>query len=309
MAIRIEPPERDDQIQAWAEIMREVEGLWMDVAELRHSFDNDPESLWRIGYLGDQPAGVAVGRPSSMRNTAYGAVRVRPVLRRRGVGSALFTQIVAYAHDRGAKEIWGRLRADDAEARAFAERRGFKEVGRERGVSLEVAKVRPTRVDPPEGITITSFTERPDLIAAVFELDTEVTVDVPGHAPHESVSFERWAHENLEGPGAFPEACFIALAGDEVVGYTSLRRYGPDSAEAENRLTAVRRAWRRRGIATALKRAQIEAARAAGIERMFTTNDETNVGMRGVNERLGYQPEPERLVVSGPVPPRRRDVA
>ena len=36
-------------------------------------------------------------------------------------------------------------------------------------------------------------------------------------------------------------------------------------------------------------------------ERISTTNDELNVGMRGVNERLGYEPQPERIVVSGPV--------
>ena len=87
-----------------------------------------------------------------------------------------------------------------------------------------------------------------------------------------------------------------------VVGYTALRRFGADSPEAQNRLTALRRPWRRRGIASALKRAQIEAARTAGIETISTTNDELNVGMRGVNERLGYEPEPERVVVSGPVP-------
>jgi mycothiol synthase len=75
---------------------------------------------------------------------------------------------------------------------------------------------------------------------------------------------------------------------------------GEGSPEAVNLLTAVRRGWRGRGIATALKRAQIEAARAAGIERIFTTNDETNLAMRGVNARLGYEPEPERVVVSGP---------
>jgi mycothiol synthase len=304
IAITIEPPERDDHIQAWAEIMREVEGLWMDPDELRHSFENDRESLWRLGYLDGEPAGVAVGRPSSLPGSTYGAVRVRPAFRRRGLGSALLAQIVEYARSRDAKEIWGRMRADDAEALAFAERHGFREVGREQDVVLELAKVRPMAVEPPAGITLVSFAERPDLIPAVFEADTEVTVDVPAHVPHEAVSYERWAHENIEGPGAFPEACFVALEGDEVVGYTSLRRYGAGSAEAENRLTAVHRAWRRRGVATALKRAQIQAARAAGIERIFTTNDETNVGMRGVNARLGFEPEPERVVVSGPVPSR-----
>lgn len=301
MAIHIEPPERDDQIQAWAEIMREVEGLWMDPEELRHSLENDRESLWRLGYLNGDAAGVAVGRPSSLPGSAYGAVRVRPALRKRGVGSALFAQIVEYARGRGATEIWGRLRAADADSLAFAERRGFREVGRERDVVLDLTKARPAVAEPPAGISLVSFAERPDLIPAVFELDNEVSVDVPAHRPHEPLPYDRWAHENLEGPGAFPEACFIALAGDEVVGYTSLRRYGAESAEAANRLTAVRREWRRRRIATALKRAQIEAARAAGIERIFTTNDETNVGMRGVNARLGFEPEPERLIVSGPV--------
>jgi RimJ/RimL family protein N-acetyltransferase len=134
----------------------------------------------------------------------------------------------------------------------------------------------------------------------VFAVDTEVSVDVPSHGTNEPMTYEAWARENLRGPGACPEACVIALDGEEIVGYTALRRYGAGSPEAENRLTAVRRPWRRRGIATALKRAQIEAARGAGIEKISTTNDELNVGMRSVNERLGYEPEPERVVVSGP---------
>ena len=55
-------------------------------------------------------------------------------------------------------------------------------------------------------------------------LDNEVTLDLPAHGTLEPLTYEHWARENLEGPGAFPEACFIALDGDEVVGYTALRR-------------------------------------------------------------------------------------
>ena len=96
-----------------------------------------------------------------------------------------------------------------------------------------------------------------------------------------------------------PAACIVALVEGEVVGYTGLRRRGSTSPTAENLLTAVRRPWRRRGIATALKREQIAQAREAGIEQIYTTNDETNVGMRGVNELLGYRPAPTRILVSG----------
>src|SRR6266536_5702350 len=98
-----------------------------------------------------------------------------------------------------------------------------------------------------------------------------------------------------------PEICVVALAGPEVAGYTGLHRRGATSPTAENLLTAVRRPWRRRRIATALKQEQIARARAAGIERIFTTNDETNVGMRGVNARLGYRPASVRILVSGPL--------
>jgi mycothiol synthase len=98
-----------------------------------------------------------------------------------------------------------------------------------------------------------------------------------------------------------PSACIVALADEKVVGYTGLRRRGSTSPTAENLLTAIRRTWRRRGIATALKREQIARAHEAGVEQIYTTNDETNVGMRGVNARLGYRLAPARILVSGPL--------
>jgi mycothiol synthase len=301
MAIHIEHPETDEQIAAWAEILRRVEdNLRFGVDELRHSFEQDKESLWALAYLDGRPAAFGLGRPSSIPGANYAAVRVLPEHRRRGLGSALLAAIAEHARARGATELWGRVRADDSESLKFAKRRGFKEVGRDCDVVLELASVPPALPEPTAGITLVSFAERPDLLNAVWVVDNEVSVDVPAHRPHEPMTYEHWARENVEGPGAFPDGCFIALEGDEIVGYSALRRFGADSPEAQNQLTAVRRPWRRRGIATALKRAQIEAARKAGIERISTSNDETNVGMRGVNARLGYKPKPERIIVSGP---------
>jgi mycothiol synthase len=301
MSIHIEAPRTDADARAWARILERVEGIRVGVDGLRHTFDADRESLWALAYLDGEAAGFGLGRPSSLPRSVYGAVRVLPEYRRRGVGAVLLDAIRAHAVGSGADDVWGRIRADDVGSLAFAERHGFREVGRERDVVLHLATMPPREPEPPPGITLVSFAERPDLIPAVFALDNEVSVDVPAHREHEPAPYERWARENLEGPAAFPEACFIALAGDEVVGYAALRRYGADSPDANNELTAVRRPWRRRGIATALKRAQIEAARKAGIERIATSNDETNVGMRGVNARLGFEPEAERIVVSGPV--------
>jgi GNAT superfamily N-acetyltransferase len=68
-------------------------------------------------------------------------------------------------------------------------------------------------------------------------------------------------------------------------------------------MTAVRPAWRSRGVATALKRATIAWAIAHGLETLATCNDEANAPMRAVNARLGYRPMPDVLTVRGPLAP------
>ena len=70
-------------------------------------------------------------------------------------------------------------------------------------------------------------------------------------------------------------------------------------------MTAVRPAWRRRGIATAIKRATIAWAIDHGLEALETGNDETNAPMRAVNARLGYRPLPDVVGYRGPLAPAR----
>ena len=69
----------------------------------------------------------------------------------------------------------------------------------------------------------------------------------------------------------------------------------------ENGLTAVLRSHRRRGIATALKRAQLAWAAEHGYREVVSEMVAGNDGMRAVNERLGYRPLPASIVVSGSI--------
>jgi mycothiol synthase len=299
MSIRLEAPSGPADLEAWKNILWRVSGLAMGVDEIEHFHATDRESRWILAFLDDLPVGIGVGRPSSLAGANFAMVRVLPEARRQGVGTALLESISEHARAAGRRELWGRIRADDPGSLEFAEERGFRETGRERDVVLDVERA-PIGVAHVPGIEFTTLAERPDLVRAVYELDVEVTPDVPAHGDQEPMTFERWHASNLEGPGAMPEAYVVALDGDHVVGYTGLRRRGSDTAEAENLLTAVRRPWRRRGIGSALKQRQIERARVAGVEQIFTTNDEANAPMRGVNAQLGYEPLPEIVVVSGP---------
>ncbi|HEY3100526.1 MAG TPA: GNAT family N-acetyltransferase [Methylomirabilota bacterium] len=118
---------------------------------------------------------------------------------------------------------------------------------------------------------------------------------LPQHA--EVQPFEEWlAEEQRNSPVAF-----VALDGEEVVGYARLYSLPALSQRLENGFTGVRRSHRRRGIATALKHAQIAWAAAHGYTELVTSSVETNKAMRGVNERLGYMPLPGWIVVQGAV--------
>jgi GNAT superfamily N-acetyltransferase len=229
-------------------------------------------------------------------------VRVLPEHRGQGVGTRIYEALSQHARRLGRESLWGRVREDDAASRDFVSNRGFREAGREYEVVLDTA-LADTSSSALDGIELVSLADRPDLEQAVYEVDCEVGADVPRPEgdDFEGQPFPRWREQYLEGPGAVSDALIAALAGDAVVGYTGLRRRGASSPIAENMLTAVHHDWRRRGIATALKREQVARARAAGIEQIFTTNDETNAGMRGVNAGLGYRPAPTHIVVSGPL--------
>ena len=67
--------------------------------------------------------------------------------------------------------------------------------------------------------------------------------------------------------------------------------------------TGVKRAWRGRGVATALKATQIAWAKEAGYSRLETSNDTRNESILRLNESFGYTERPSVLTLRGPLAP------
>jgi GNAT superfamily N-acetyltransferase len=66
-------------------------------------------------------------------------------------------------------------------------------------------------------------------------------------------------------------------------------------------MIAVRRSWRGRGVARALKAAQIAWALDHGLTELRAGNDERNASARAVNANFPYVPVPDQVVFRGPL--------
>jgi mycothiol synthase len=253
----------DADLEALVEVRRRatpdavgtVENLRFQLETKTHEF------AYILARLDGEP--VACGYVEAWPPFAVGDVTVVPEHRRRGIGAAVLEDISARARGFGNDYIQGEVRESDADSRAFVERRGFVQVGAEKAVVLDLASVEPADVEPPPGVRIATRVEEPNLLDEMYAIGAQAEQDIPGSEGVET--FEQWRAHEIDRPTRRPELCFIALAGDEVVGYAALQVFGD---EAHHGLTATRRDWRRRGVATALKRAEIVAAKRAGFHRL-----------------------------------------
>ena len=145
--------------------------------------------------------------------------------------------------------------------------------------------------------------ERPDLLVALHAIACEAFPDIPGEGDLEPPGFDEWRDAYMGGAGDSPEATFVAVEHGSPVGYAKLHLSDARPGVVLHDITAVRRDRRRRGIAGALKAAEIAWAIAAGYERLETANEARNEPIRRLNEKLGYRELPGRTLLRGPLAP------
>ena len=185
-------------------------------------------------------------------------------------------------------EVWTTTRTPAVVA--FLEERGYAEHRRYVISELDVAAA----PDPgPPACELVTFAERPELADALFELACIAYADQPGRA--ETSFGEEWFEWGLRAHP--PEAYFVVLEEDRVLGYGYLEHEGD---AWRNGFLAVARDARGRGVAGAIKRAQIAWAKANGVVTLRTANEVRLVGMLDLNRRLGYRPLYEEIVLRGP---------
>ena len=266
-----------------------------DVDQQRERRARDGRRLYLLADLDGALVGCGFAGPSQSEGRGFLSPRVLPEARRRGVGAALLEELTGHLAGLGFETASSHVDGNDEGSLAFATRHDFEEVDRQVEQVKVVGDKHPgATVTPPDGTRFVTVAERPELLGEAYELALEGYADFATAYPV-TITLDEW----LDEEATLAEGSFVALADDEIVGYSGLCRR-PDGV-VEDGLTVVRRTWRRKGLAEALKRAELAWAAASGISEIVTWTQRGNEGMRALNERLGYEYRSVSITVRAPL--------
>jgi len=215
---------------------------------------------------------------------------VEPQSARRGMGTKMLREVESEAKRQGCLSLQARILEGMDASLQFALKRGFSEVHRMRGMSLQAEDFSFEKwKDLGEKLTAENF--------VVTTLENELKIEnqpidrlvklhkraVEGWALIDPTLSHKTETEYLReffSSAKIPSRVSIIKHGEKYVGYTS--------ADRENMIgTAVHPGYRGRGVATYLKACDLKMQIAGGVK--YIESSSANPAMIRVNQKLGYK--------------------
>jgi GNAT superfamily N-acetyltransferase len=292
--IELRAAESDEDLEAWAAVKSAVVlGQPVTAEQLRAS--DEEGRLLLLVHADGEAVGCGIAAPSHFDGLAFVAARVLPDHRRRGIGTAIAAALIDHARALGREGLSAFVDADEPGSIAFVERYGLQEADYELEQRRVLGDEPPAHV--PDGLELVAVGERRDeLLRAVWPIARQGYADLPLPGVI-SYTLEEWLREEA----TLAEGSFVAFEREEPVGYAGLLTHA-ESGRAEHGLTVVRRDCRRRGVATALKRAQLHWAAHSGLSELVTWTQRGNEAMQGLNRSLGYVDASRSITFQGSLP-------
>jgi len=256
---------------------------------------------WLVSVAGAVAGSAYFGQtPWIEPTTLYVHVMVHPDHQRRGYGRTLLERLETTAIEREASRLLGQAEERDERTIRFLERADFREIDREWRSTLDLGAFDPASWGPAldrvesSGIRIISVAtlseSHPQWKSNLHRLYIDVERDVPTPLQILEVPFEDFDAMML-GRHLLADGFVVAMDGDDMVGFTEPQPVDDDPTAIAQELTGVQRAYRGRGIATALKAASAAWAKQQGYASIRTYNAQSNAAMLAVNDRLGFERE------------------
>lgn len=224
----------------------------------------------------------------AVEDVAGSWVGVLPEQRRRGLGSKLYELVEQHARSFAARKLSSFVLEEDADGRAFAQRRGFREGSQDQCWELEVRTAALQDRAAPPGVELVPLREGVHQERELFELFDAAHSDMPGEHGY-SLEFDEWLPEALGDPALDLDLSALVLVDGRLASFAWIKS-DREGGYGANEMTGTHPDFRRRGLARLAKETTIRWAEAAGIHTLFTSNDTTNADMLALNEHLGYRP-------------------
>lgn len=276
-------------------------------AEFRFGDDYREEKHHFARVVAEDERGVLVGYGESGHDTHsfhptqfQVDVFVAPEQQGLGVGKALFDRVVADLLPLSPTILRTHTVEGSERALRFLADRGFTEEMRYAESWLDVKAFDASRFAGAEervlsqGIHLTTLAELgasdPDVRQRFYEFTQVIQADIPSPEPFTPLAYDVWA-KRFEHSGYLPEANFLALEGETLVGLSTLWAREADD-HLQTGATGIVRSHRRRGIALALKLRALAFAKERGAPIIRTDNEVNNEGMLSINRALGFVKQP-----------------
>lgn len=243
-------------------------------------------------------------------NEVHLSIRVHPAHRNRGIGAALYDAMIEKLRRISAVDtLKVALGADQYAGINFAMRRGFIEYARRVESRAALAKFDPAAFPDPDaqmaeqGIILRSVKELesdPERDRKLYDLKWEIEQDIPYPGEISKPSFESFRDNFLRAPDFVTDGSFVAVDDGQYVGLVFHVSGSPALLIVE--VTGTARAYRRRGIAQALKLKSMAWAKQAGFASLLVNNDLSNAGMLAINDKLGFERQPALILLQRKAP-------
>jgi GNAT superfamily N-acetyltransferase len=220
---------------------------------------------------------------------------VRSNHQNQGVDTTMYDYMLVALSPYQPRSFWTCIREDFAAMAGYLTERDFAERFRSWGANLELKAFEPMKFADLEarlleqGIELRILSE----LATDAERDRrllELHAELEEEAPHFDPIIPKH-HPDLRNPRVLHEGYCVAVHEGDYIGMASLI-LAKSQTTLGCGLTGVRRGYRNRGVATALKARAAAWAKAHGYAELNAGGAGANAAMLTVNRRLGFEIEP-----------------
>jgi mycothiol synthase len=252
------------------------------------------ESDGRVIGVSEYDQSVSSYHPQKFLLTLY----VHTDFHGQGVGKALYEKVLENLQIHEPISLRVQVRESSSRALRFFAERGFVETKRDWVSVLDVASCDLSSYYGPgstltsQGITFTNLAELQksdsDALRKFHELFSEVRLDVPRSDPATPIAYDYFVDNVINAPDFDGRLFLVALEGENYIGFTGMYPVA-HTTMLDQWLTGIKREYRKRNLALALKVRAIQLAKDNGYTSIRTDNDSTNAGMLAINEKLGFK--------------------